>query len=114
MEAQQVSSAVQIYKIFSKKGFTEEEAGIIATALEQKDNLATKDDVHEVVDKLHQTNSGWSASALPYSRRFSSRIREFSISYVNCGVHSRSRTHPEVPFQRTVPMTSFFVRHEVD
>lgn len=56
MEAQQVSSAVQIYKIFSKKGFTEEEAGIIATALEQKDNLATKDDVHEVVDKLHQTN----------------------------------------------------------
>ena len=32
MEAQQVSSAVQIYKIFSKKGFTEEEAGIIATA----------------------------------------------------------------------------------
>jgi hypothetical protein len=62
MEAQQVSSAVQIYKIFSKKGFTEEEAGIIATALEQKDNLVTKDDLSAVkdvlVDRIHKTNIG--------------------------------------------------------
>lgn len=48
MEVQRMSSAGEIYKIFSKRGCSEEEAGVITAALDKRDNLATRDDLNRL------------------------------------------------------------------
>jgi amino acid permease len=38
-------NAIKIYNVLKRKDFTDEEAELIANALEQKDNVATKEDI---------------------------------------------------------------------